>query len=172
MGDDVTDHANDDTAGTREELRAQLEDAGLGPDQTRAWLDSPAALLSGLVPSEAITDPATAGRAREAVARLIGRLGDPIPDLVNVTGVRVVEPGTHRVELRFAWDGGTAVRVLDLQPYLWGPAFEEVRTDYATFAQLYVDAGTVCWPGDVDLAPEFLYAESWPADTPGAGGTA
>lgn len=164
----MTHRSDDDMPGTREELRAQLDEAGLSPNQTRVWLDSPSALLSGLVPSEAIADPTTAARARNATRRLIARLGDPVPDLVNVTDVRILEPGTHRVELHFAWDGGTAVRVMDLQPYLWGPAFEQVRTDYAVFAQLYVDYGTVCWPGNIDLAPELLYGESWPPDTPGA----
>jgi hypothetical protein len=57
---------------------------------------------------------------------------------------------------------------MDLQPYLWGPAFEKVRTDYAAFAELDVDYGTVCWPGNLDLAPELLSGESWPRDTPGA----
>jgi hypothetical protein len=157
-----------DAPGTREELRQLLENAGLGPNQTRRWLDFPSAYLSGLVPAEAITNPATAARARNAVRRLIARLGDPVPERVNVTGVRILEPGTHRVEIQFAWDGGTAVRVMDLKPYLWGPAFDRVRTDYATFARLYVDIGTVCWPGGADLAPELLYAESWPPDAPGA----
>lgn len=162
------DDQPDNEPGTREELRRLLEEAGLGPNQTRSWLDRPAALLSGLVPAQAITDPATAARARNATRRLIARLRDTIPDLVQVTDVRILDPGTYRVELHFAWPGGTAVRVMDLEPYLWGPAFEQVRTDYATFAQLYVDIGTVCWPGDADLAPELLYGESWPADgTPG-----
>jgi hypothetical protein len=151
-----------DEPGTREELRQLLEEAGLGPNQTRRWLDFPSAYLSGLVPAEAITDAATAARARNATRRLIARLGDKVPDLVHVTDVRIVEPGSYRVELHFAWDEGTAVRIMDLEPYLWGPAFEKVRTDYATFAQLHVDIGTVCWPGGADLAPELLYAESWP----------
>lgn len=162
--DERSDDGPDDLRpGTREELRLLLEKAGLGPNQTRRWLDFPSGLLSGLVPGKAIADPATAARARKATARLIARLGDPVPDLVKVTDVRILEPGTHRVELSFAWDGGTAVRVMDLEPYLWGPAFDQVRTDYDTFAQLYVDIGTVCWPGDADLAPELLYGESWPA---------
>jgi hypothetical protein len=162
------DDQPEDQPGTREELRLMLEVAGLGPNQTQRWLDFPSALLSGLRPGEAIADPATAARARTATARLIARLGDPVPDLVHVTAVRILEPGSYRVELHFAWDEGTDVRVMDLQPYLWGSAFEQVRSDYDTFAQLYVDIGTVCWPGEVDLAPELLYAESWPADTPGA----
>jgi hypothetical protein len=167
--DDAEDRSRDeDRPGTREELRVLLEEAGLGPNQTRVWLDHPTAYLSGLVPAIAITNPATAARARRATARLIARLGDKVPDLVNVIAVRILQPGTHRIELTFAWDEGTAVRVIDLQPYLWGPAFEQIRADYATFAQLRVDGGALSWPGGADLSPAFLYAESWSPDTPGA----
>jgi hypothetical protein len=34
--------------------------------------------------------------------------------------------------------------------------FEPLR-DPARFAEAFVDLGTVCWPNDLDLAPEFLY---------------
>lgn len=158
--------ALDEVPGTREELRRQLERAGMSPNQTRVWLDHPAALLSGLVPALAITDPATAARTRRAAGRLAARIhGGSVPINVRVTDVRILEPGTHLVELHFTSSDGTDVRILDLEPYLTGPAFETVRTSYATFAQLYVDLGTVCWPGGLDLAPELLFRESWPART-------
>lgn len=31
--------------------------------------------------------------------------------------------------------------------------------DPALFAQLFVESGTVTWPGDLDLAPDAMYAE-------------
>jgi hypothetical protein len=39
---------------------------------------------------------------------------------------------------------------------LWGPVFEPVRTDREVFEAAFVDAGTVAWPGNADLAPETL----------------
>lgn len=155
----------DDEPGTPEELLALLEAAHLGPRQRHTWVYRPSALLSGLVPAEAITDPATAARARRAVRRLIARLpNDPVPDGVHVTAARILEPGTYRVELDFAWPDGTARRHIDLEPILnalSGPVFEPIRNDYDTFARLHVSDGTLAWPGEVDLAPELLYSESW-----------
>lgn len=75
----MTDPADHHVPGTREELRLLLADAGLGPRQTASWLDHPAALLSGLVPAHAITELATAARARHAARRLAARLGDVVP---------------------------------------------------------------------------------------------
>lgn len=39
---------------------------------------------------------------------------------------------------------------------LRGPVFEPVRTRRDVFEAAFVDAGTVAWPGRVDLAPETL----------------
>ncbi|WP_416957835.1 hypothetical protein ACNKF0_09560 [Nocardioides sp. T5] len=155
----------EDQPGTREELRRQLEEAGLGPNQTRVWLDSPTSYLSGLVPAEAITDPTTAARARNAVRRLIARLGDRVPDGVEVTSARVRDEGTFMLELTFAWPGGTAVRHWDAEPYLYSSrAHEPLLSDRSRFTQLRIDNRTLSWPGDLDFAPEFLYAESWAPD--------
>lgn len=154
--------ANDEpsaTAGTREELRLLLADAGLGPNQTRVWLDSPSALLSGLIPAEAILNPATAARARLATRRLIAMLGPKVPDLVSLVRVSVLEPGTTVVLLEFD-DGGR--RFIDLRPYLLGPGFDEVRNSYRAFTQFRVDAGALTWPNGIELSPRLLYGESWP----------
>jgi hypothetical protein len=66
------------------------------------------------------------------------------------------------VELTFAND---EVRVLDLEPYLWGEVFQPLLDDYSLFRSLRVDpeAGTVVWPNGADLSPRTLYAESKPA---------
>jgi hypothetical protein len=151
----------DAQAGTREELRMLLSDAGLGPKQTRVWLDTPTAYLSGLIPAEAIADPATAARARLATRRLIARLGPKVPDLVSVSAARILEPGTRRILLEF--DDG-ARRVMDLAPYLFGTGLDELRTSYEAFCRLHVHSGTVAWPGGISLSADLLYRESWPAD--------
>jgi hypothetical protein len=43
----------------------------------------------------------------------------------------------------------------DIGALLWGPVFEPLRID-ARFRQVTVRAGTVAWPGDVDLDPDVL----------------
>jgi hypothetical protein len=79
------------------------------------------------------------------------------PDFIDVTDVRVL--GRYVVELSF--DNGE-VRVLDLEPHLWGEMFEPIVDDYGLFLQVRVDPdrGTSCWPNDADLSPRMLYAES------------
>ena len=80
--------------------------------------------------------------------------------LIDVAGVRVL--ARYVVELTFA-DG--AVRVIDLEPLLWGPMFEPLVADYDLFCQVTVDgdAGTIVWPNGADISPRTLYAESKPA---------
>lgn len=74
--------------------------------------------------------------------------------LPTVTDATVV--GDHR--LRVVFDDGF-VRVADFTGYEWSGVLEPLR-DTGTFAAATVDpeAGTVTWPGDLDLAPETLYA--------------
>jgi hypothetical protein len=36
--------------------------------------------------------------------------------------------------------------------------------DIALFKQAFVSLDTVCWPGDLDIAPETLYDRSVPFD--------
>jgi len=50
--------------------------------------------------------------------------------MIDVTDVRVL--GRYVVELGFA---DRTVRVIDLEPLLWGEMFEPVRADYAPFAR-------------------------------------
>lgn len=48
---------------------------------------------------------------------------------------------------------------IDLDPYLRGPVFAEIRGDPRVFASVNVDseAGTIVWPNGADLAPDVLY---------------
>lgn len=80
--------------------------------------------------------------------------------LIDVTDVRVL--ARYVVELTFA-DG--SVRVIDLEPLLWGPMFEPLLADYELFRQVRVDhdAGTIVWPNGADISPRTLFAESKPA---------
>ena len=44
----------------------------------------------------------------------------------------------------------------DLSAVLWGPVFEPLRRDPSRFRVLSVEAGTITWPGDVDIDPDTL----------------
>lgn len=71
--------------------------------------------------------------------------------MMQVTQVRY--EGGYRLALSFS-DGSSGVA--DLEAELHGP-FASLR-DWREFARAHLDGGTVCWPGDLDLAPERLYA--------------
>jgi hypothetical protein len=70
---------------------------------------------------------------------------------------RVVEVrplGGYRLFIRF--DDGVQGEV-DVASFVrFDGVFEPLR-DLARFAEAFVDLGTVCWPDDLDLAPEVLY---------------
>jgi len=73
---------------------------------------------------------------------------------MDITDVEVLHD--HVVRLRFA-DG--VEKSIDLEPYLHGPVFGEIRSDPGAFASVKVDpdAGTIVWPNGADLAPDVLY---------------
>ncbi len=82
---------------------------------------------------------------------------EPIND---VTAVRVLS----RYVVEVAFETGE-VRVVDLEPFLDGPAFEQLRRDYELFRQVKIDpeAGTIVWPNGADISPRTLYTHSRPA---------
>jgi hypothetical protein len=59
------------------------------------------------------------------------------------------------LQVRFA--DGTAGRVRFEPSHLTG-VFEALK-DPMVFVQARVEAGAVTWPGDLDLAPDAMYAE-------------
>lgn len=62
------------------------------------------------------------------------------------------------LELRFN-TGET--RLSDARPYLNKGVFRRLQ-DKELFNQAYVAFDTVCWPGNLDIAPETLYDKSLP----------
>jgi hypothetical protein len=59
----------------------------------------------------------------------------------------------HRLRLTLT-NGDVVER--DIDALLWGPVFELLRTNDALFRRVTTRAGTVAWPGDVDLDPGVL----------------
>ena len=59
-------------------------------------------------------------------------------------------------------------RTVDLAPFLWGPAFEQIAADDELFAAVRVDPeiGTIVWPNGADLDPDVLHGDPEPASRP------
>jgi hypothetical protein len=79
-----------------------------------------------------------------------------VEQLADITAVEVI--GDHRLRLTF--EDGT-VGDVDFAGREWRGVFESLR-DPAFFARVEVDpeAGTITWPGGLDMAPEPLYEEA------------
>ena len=56
-------------------------------------------------------------------------------------------------------------RLFDVKPLLHKKPFTALEQAHV-FAQAYVFAGTVNWPGQIDISPETLYDQSDPAQAP------
>jgi hypothetical protein len=80
-----------------------------------------------------------------------------VRELIDVTDVKVLA----RYVLELTFDNGET-RVIDVEDMLFGPAFAPIREDYELFCAVRVDAGTIVWPNEADLAPEVLYLRSRP----------
>lgn len=71
---------------------------------------------------------------------------------------RVVEvtPNVDR-SLDIVFDDGKS-GTFDMAPYIEFPAFEPLK-DLGVFMQARVEAGTVVWNDEIDIAPERLYSD-------------
>ena len=56
-------------------------------------------------------------------------------------------------------------RVFDARPYLEKGIFQRLK-DQRLFQQAFVGCDSVCWPGNLDIAPETLYDKSNPVLRP------
>jgi hypothetical protein len=71
----------------------------------------------------------------------------------------------YQLEIEFS---NGEVRLFDAKPYLEKGVFQALK-DPARFRQAYVAFDTVCWPGNLDIAPETLYDRSQPHGSLGMG---
>jgi len=70
--------------------------------------------------------------------------------------IAVYPKANFKMELKF---NTGEMRLFDAAPYLDKGVFKKLR-DEALFKQAYVAFDTVCWPGNLDIAPETLYDKS------------
>ena len=58
----------------------------------------------------------------------------------------------------------SSTRVIDLDPYLIGPIFDELRDDPSLFRAAFVDTQlrTIVWPNGADIDPDVLYLQLTP----------
>ena len=88
----------------------------------------------------------------------IAHAGQPAP-MLSVS--KVCPMNDHQLWVRF--NTGEA-KVFDFKPLLHEPAFAPLA-NADTFRQAYVDFGTVVWcDGEIDIAPEALYAQGVPSN--------
>jgi hypothetical protein len=66
--------------------------------------------------------------------------------------------------LRVGFTDGTQ-RVIDVERFLRGPVFDEIRRDRRLFEAVAVDRelGVVVWPNGADIDPDVLYGLHEPA---------
>lgn len=72
--------------------------------------------------------------------------------------VRVVPREDYQLEIEFSTG---EVRLFDVRPYLDKGVFTQLK-DRELFSRAYVAFDTVCWPNELDIAPETLYIQSVP----------
>lgn len=75
--------------------------------------------------------------------------------------VRVVPRENYHLEIEFSTG---EVRLFDVRPYLDKGVFRQLKSQ-ALFEQAYVAFDTVCWPNELDIAPETLYVKSVPTSS-------
>jgi hypothetical protein len=72
--------------------------------------------------------------------------------------IKVIPHDDFSLEL---WFSTGEHRLFDARPYLERGVFTRLQ-NLALFKQAFVALNTVCWPGDLDIAPETLFDRSIP----------
>ena len=78
--------------------------------------------------------------------------------LVRVQEVQIIENFTVRITF-----SNQVKKTIDLEPYLHGPIFQDIRNNPNLFQQLAVAGNTITWPNGADIDPDVLYYDLKPA---------
>ena len=54
-------------------------------------------------------------------------------------------------------------REINLEPYLHGPIFEQIRNNPSMFSSMKIEGGTIAWDNGADIDPDVLYYNLRPA---------
>jgi hypothetical protein len=79
------------------------------------------------------------------------------PNLIEVSRVELLAGFTVRVTFT-----DSSQRVIDLEPYLFGPVFESIHNDLSMFRRVFVDHGALTWSNGADIDTDTLYYEGPP----------
>ena len=76
--------------------------------------------------------------------------------LPGVTAIEQIEG--YRIRLRFS---NGEVRIFDAADIIGLKPYDAIAT---VFDQVRADYGTIVWPGGIDVSPETVYLNSYPAE--------
>jgi hypothetical protein len=76
------------------------------------------------------------------------------------TVIRVLPRNDYVLEV---WFNTGEHRLFNARPYIEKGIFKKLQ-DINLFKQAFVSLDTVCWPGDLDIAPETIYDRSEPVN--------
>jgi len=75
--------------------------------------------------------------------------------------VRAVKP-LEGLKVIVIFDNNTQ-REIDLEQYLHGPVFDQIRNNPAVFHSMTIAGGTIAWDNGADIDPDVLYYGLKPA---------
>jgi len=76
------------------------------------------------------------------------------------TVIRVLPRNDYVLEV---WFNTGEHRLFNVRPYIEKGLLKKLQ-DINLFKQAFVSLDTVCWPGDLDIAPETIYDRSEPVN--------
>ena len=80
-------------------------------------------------------------------------------ELIRIRDVRPLHDFVVHV-----WFSNGTERDIDLEKYLYGPVFEEIRSNPEIFRAMRLSEGkTICWENGADIDPDTLYHDLTPA---------
>ena len=78
--------------------------------------------------------------------------------LIRVTQVEPLDG----FQVRIIFEDGSE-KSIDLDPFISGPIFKEIREDRSKFLGMKIDGGTIVWENGADIDPDVFYYDLRPA---------